>query len=197
MELNKNNTLAWAIGGVIVAAIVIYIVVSGGISLRNSGGVPTAEDLGNIATTTSQGVVAAPGTSPIATSTGQVVTPAGKPVKLDVTPGTSEAPQQSNPIKAEDLSGRAVKLEVSANGFSPSAFTVKEGQPVTLALTATDNQTHIFYFKDQSLSAIAIGVGPGETRAITFNAPKRGTYEFYDGVPGHEARGEKGSMTVE
>lgn len=197
MEPNKTKTLVWVIGGVVVAVIVIYIAVSGGVLLPRSGKTPTAEELGKVATTTRQGVVAAPGTSPIATSTGQVVTPTGEPVKLDVTPGSPKAPQQSNPIKADDLSAKAVELKVSAGGFLPSAFTVKEGQPVALAITATDSQTHVFYFKDQSLSAVAVGVGPGETRAIVFNAPKRGTYDFYCGVPGHEARGEIGRMTVE
>jgi uncharacterized cupredoxin-like copper-binding protein len=36
-----------------------------------------------------------------------------------------------------------------------------------------------------------------ETRAITFQAPEPGEYEFYCDVPGHEARGEVGTMIVE
>ena len=144
---------------------------------------------------TDQGVVVAPGTSAVS-STGQVVTKQGQPVKLDAEPGTPEAPQQSNPITTNNIPTGAVKLSVSAEGFSPSSFSVNAGAPVTITLTATDSQTHVLLFDDASLSALAIGVGPGETRAITFNAPKAGTYGFHCDVPGHSGRGEKGTMKV-
>ncbi len=154
---------------------------------------PVKTDQGTV---TPQGVVAAPGTSPIATS-GEVVTPSGKPVKLNVTPGTPEAPQQSNPIaKPADLPSKTVKLVISSAGFSPKEITVSAGQPVTIGVTSGDSQTHVLKFDDPSLDAVAVGVGPGETRAITFPAPKAGTYKFHCDVPGHSGRGEVGDMIV-
>jgi uncharacterized cupredoxin-like copper-binding protein len=53
-------------------------------------------------------------------------------------------------------------------------------------------------FNDPSLSAVAVGVSPRETRAITFNAPSTpGEYPFVCDVPGHAGRGEVGKMIVE
>ncbi|MCP6720184.1 MAG: cupredoxin domain-containing protein [Patescibacteria group bacterium] len=140
--------------------------------------------------------VLVPEASPV-TQDGEVVTQEGAPVKLDVEPGSPEAPQQSNPINEESLPEEAVKLQVSASGFLPSTFKVKTGDTITLSLTTADDRSHIFKFKDPSLSAVAIGVGTSKTRAITFNAPSKGDYSFFCDVPGHELRGETGVMVVE
>ena len=125
-----------------------------------------------------------------------VVTPTGKPVKNDARPGSPEAPQQTAPISAEALPSGSVKLTGSAEGFKPNTFEVKAGQLVTMSLTSVDKMTHVLLFDDPSLAAVAIGVGPDETRAITFNAPKAGEYTFRCDVPGHAARGEEGKMIV-
>ena len=135
----------------------------------------------------------APGTSAVS-SKGEVVTKEGKPVKLDASPGTPDAPQQSNPVS--EAPAGAVKLTMTASGFSPKEFTARAGQAVALSVTAGDSQTHVFMFDDASLSAVAVGVAPGETRVITFNAPKVGSYKFHCDVPGHSGRGETGTMVV-
>ncbi len=132
------------------------------------------------------------------TEKGQVVTSEGKPVKNDVIPGSDEAPQQSKPIKnLEQLPNQAIKLIITEKGFNPLSFEVKANQVVNLIVTSGDSWVHVFKFKDLSLSAVAIGVSKGETRAIVFNAPQKpGEYAFYCDVPGHENRGEKGKMIV-
>ena len=140
--------------------------------------------------------VFAPEASPV-TQEGQVVTQTGESVKLDVEPGSPDAPQQSNPISEEALPKEAIKLRVSETGFSPNTFTVKSGTAVTLSLTTADDRSHIFKFNDPNLSAVAIGVGTSKTRAITFNAPAKGEYSFFCDVPGHSERGETGVMVVE
>ncbi len=180
---------------IIIGAVVVVVVILVGYLIFSGRGptVPAAPQ----GTKTSQGIVAAPGTSPIS-ETGQVVTQTGQPVKLNTTPMAPEAPQQSNPIASpKDLPPQTIKISVSAAGFSPSSFTAKPGAPVTLAVTSADTQTHVFMFDDASLSAVAVGIGPGETRAITFNAPKSGEYTFRCDVPGHKARGEVGKMRVQ
>ena len=174
----------WIVVGVIVAAVVIYFAVSGGLPQRPSG------------TQTPEGTVAVTGTSPIAPS-GEVIAPSGKPAENNSVPGSPTAPQQSAPIASADVPPQAIKLTVTAAGFSPSSFTVSAGKAVTVSLTSGDEQTHVFRFDDASLNAVAIGVGPGQTRVISFNAPAQaGTYTFHCDVPGHTARGETGSMTV-
>lgn len=126
-----------------------------------------------------------------------VITKTGEVAKNDVVPMSPEAPQQTAPITKAQLPTTAVKLDVSAAGFSPKEISVKAGAPVTLSVSSVDGLTHVFMFDDNALAAVAIGVGPSETRAITFNAPaKAGEYTFRCDVPGHFGRGEAGKMIV-
>lgn len=126
-----------------------------------------------------------------------VVTPTGQAVLNNADPMTENAPRQTAPITVSDLPSTAIKLNISATGYTPNNFTVKPGEVVTLSVTSIDTQTHVFKFNDPSLSAIAVGVAPQETRAITFNAPTTpGEYSFYCWVPGHSGRGEVGKMIV-
>jgi len=112
-------------------------------------------------------------------------------------PAPPTQPYQSSPIMEKDVPSTAIKLSVSAEGFSPDTFTVTSKQKVTLAITSGDEQTHVFKFSDESLSDVAVGLGPKETRTIEFFAPEKpGSYEFYCDVPGHKGRGETGTMTV-
>jgi len=86
---------------------------------------------------------------------------------------------------------------VTTSGFSPSRFEVNAGAEVTVALTSGDNYTHTLVFYDLVLENVAIGVGPHETRAISFYAPDApGEYVFSCTVPGHAASGERGTMAV-
>lgn len=136
------------------------------------------------------------GANPV-TKEGIVVTPTGGVVKNDVIPSTPQAPQQTAPITKAQLPASALKLDVSSAGYSPKEITAKAGAAITLSVTSVDQFTHVFMFDDASLSAVAIGVGPGETRAITFNAPaKAGNYTFRCDVPGHASRGEVGTLIV-
>lgn len=188
MEENKK-IIGWVIGGIVLGVVVIYFAVTGGIDLS-----PTPSFEGE---ETPQGTVVAPGTSAISES-GQVVTQSGAPVRQDVEPGSPEAPQQSAPVSEAEIPAQAVKLTMSGAGFTPSTFSVDADDPVVLSVTSGDDQTHVFYFDDPSLQAVAVGVGPGETRVISFNAPSvPGEYGFHCDVPGHAARGEVGVMVVE
>ena len=106
-------------------------------------------------------------------------------------------PNESRPLSAGEVPEGAIKIVMSAKGIDPSSFTVKRGQKVTLSITSGDKWTHIFKFEDKSLSKVAIGLSPHETRAITFYAPDTaGDYTYYCDVPGHKARGEVGKMIV-
>ena len=189
----------WIWIGVVVVVIVIIVFAIALNKNRNSVAAVANEPVGtqtSLGTVTATGIVAASGTSAIASS-GVVVAPTGKPTENNVAPASPSAPQQSNPIgNTAAIPSAAVKLTVSAaSGFTPNSFTVSAGAPVTLAITGADTQVHVFAFEDPSLSAVAVGVGPGETRAITFNAPSAaGQYKFYSNVPGQS--GETGVMIV-
>lgn len=141
-------------------------------------------------------VVVVPGANPI-TKDNKVVTQEGKPTLNDAIPMSPQAPQQTAPVDKTKLSDKVVKLTVTASGWTPNSFTVNANSPVSFAVTSGDAFTHVFLFDDPTLAAVAIGVGPGETRAITFNAPaKAGEYKFHCDVPGHPGRGEVGKMIV-
>ena len=136
----------------------------------------------------------------LVTKDNKVINADGVVAKNNASPMSPEAPKQTTPMgqdQVKNLPNTVVKLTVTAGGWSPNSFTVKAGAPVSVAVTSGDGFTHVFAFSDASLSAVAVGVSPQETRAITFNAPtKPGQYEFHCAVPGHAARGETGTMIV-
>lgn len=142
--------------------------------------------------------VEAPGANPI-TKDNKVVTLSGEQTKTDVAQSSALAPAITRPIEKEQLAPSAISLDISAAaGFSPKEFTVRPGAPVTLAITSVDNSFHGLIFEDAALSAIGLTARPGQTRAVTFNAPKAGEYVFYCNVGGvlHKNRGEVGKMIV-
>ncbi len=133
----------------------------------------------------------------LVTEDNKVITSEGKEVKNEAEPGSPDAPQQSEPLEDmedEDIPEEAVKLDVSLNSYSPAEFTVDANTPITLLVTASDDGTHIFKFKDDALKGVATGIAAGQTRAITFKTPGPGEYEFYCDVPGHN---ETGVMIVQ
>jgi len=126
---------------------------------------------------------------------GKVLTDSGEEADNTALAGSPDAPKQSRSLSEDEIPESAVKLSISAEGFSPNEFTVDSGDLVTISVTSLD-KTHVFKFDDESLKAVAVGVGGGETRAITFNAPVAGDYTFFCDVPGHRGRGETGVMHV-
>jgi plastocyanin len=195
MDKKKEIIIGVVVVVIVVAGYFVYMGTRTNQSIKNAASQPvgTQTDLGTV---TPAGIVAATGTSAVASS-GIVVAPSGAATVNNVTPGAPTAPQESNPVASvAAIPSSAIKLTVSvASGFSPNSFTVSAGAPVTISVTSGDQYSHVFAFEDASLSAVAVGVGPGETRAITFNAPKTaGAYKFYSNIPGQS--GEAGVMTV-
>lgn len=184
----EKKTIIWIIFAVVVIAIVVALAITGNFNA------PTQQEQ-----TYKPGNVAAPGASAVSNE-GIVVTPEGKAARNDVAPMSPEAPQESLPITDKaTVPTEAIDIKISATGITPSQFTVKAGAVTHILVSAGDSGTHLFMFDDPSLSAVAVGVGPGDpARLITFNAPtKKGTYAYHCDVPGHPGRGEVGKMIVE
>lgn len=142
--------------------------------------------------------VEAPGASAV-TKDNKVVTLTGEVTRTDVGQSSPLAPAMTRAIDKEQLAPTAIKLDVSAAGYSPKEFTVSAGAPVTLALTSTDSSLHGLVFEDGAMSAIGLTSRPNQTRAVTFNAPTQpGEYTFFCNVGGvlHKNRGEIGKMIV-
>lgn len=127
----------------------------------------------------------------------KVITETGKVTENVVLPMSPTAPKQTGFLDKAELPKGVVNVSVGNNKFSPAEFSTKAGAPTTFSLTGVDDFSHVIAFDDASLTAIAILVGPGQTKAITFNAPTTpGTYTFSCASPDHAARGEKGKMIV-
>jgi plastocyanin len=140
--------------------------------------------------------VVVPGTNPI-TADNVVVTEDGTVAENAGMVMGENSPKQTGFLNKEELPDNIVKLNVGAGGFSPNSFTTTVGAPTTFSLTGVDEFSHMISFDDPSLGAIGVLVGPGQTKAITFNAPTTaGTYTFYCSSPGHRDQGEEGKMIV-
>lgn len=210
-KMNKKKMM------IIVAALAVVVVIALVVLLTNKKGSENNESVTPEQTTTeSTEVTGADGTpaevvpvevkndakaqvpgGSLVTKDNKVITTEGIVTENNAVPASPTAPKQTPVIPKESLPASVNKLDVSATGFSPNSFEVKAGAPVTLAVTSADKSTHVFFFDDASLSAVAIGIDPGTTRAITFNAPsKAGEYTFRCDVPGHAQRGETGKMIV-
>ncbi len=127
------------------------------------------------------------------------VSPVAKPIdtadlSLSALPISKEAPKKEA-VKKDDIPAQAVRLNISAEGFSPSEFRVKAGAATTLALTATDGNTHVFIFPNASLMGLTTMVFGGETKIVTFKAPAAGSFSFRDDIPGYNQN--IGTMIVE
>lgn len=106
-----------------------------------------------------------------------------------------ENPISSPPLKESEIPTDSIKLTVTKKGYSPESFEVQRGEKVVLTVINGDQGVHIFQFRDERLSKVAVGVGSHDPiRAITFYAPgEQGEYEFFCYLPGH---GETGKMIV-
>ncbi|HLF41219.1 MAG TPA: cupredoxin domain-containing protein [Acidimicrobiia bacterium] len=84
-------------------------------------------------------------------------------------------------------------LQVSGDeySFEPATLTAEAGT-VTITLKNTGTLEHDFTI-DQPKLQVAVLAGMAKTGSVEMDP---GTYKFYCSVPGHEAVGMKGEMTV-
>jgi uncharacterized cupredoxin-like copper-binding protein len=140
--------------------------------------------------------VVVPGANAITTDN-KVVNEKGVVTDNNAMPMTETAPKQTGFLNKDDVPQGVAGISVGNNKFSPNSFSTTAGAPTTFTLTGIDSYSHVIAFDDQSLAAIAILVGPGQTKAITFNAPTTpGEYTFRCASPGHAEAGEVGKMIV-
>ncbi len=182
--MNNKSLIFWIIGGAAAGVIVIVLALSNGIIAPFGTGGGSNIRIGG-ATPNAPAGVSYDKSQTHSTSTNVVVT------------GSPEAPSQSLLLSNDTTPLTAISPSVKKGSFSPSSFTVSASQTVALSLTSTDSHGHSFVFVSPSLSSVNIGVGPGETRLITFIAPKDpGSSKFQCNTFGDAATGEVGTMTV-
>lgn len=105
---------------------------------------------------------------------------------------------------------RDVTIAFRYSQFTPSAITVPAGVPVTFTLRNDDPIAHEWIVGDPDVHAIhrvgtepsheghatEVTVPPFGTRSTTITF-RPGTYAFICHLPGHEAYGMKGTLTVQ
>lgn len=212
--MENNNKKIWILLGLL--AVIVIIVIAAMVQNKKTPGVGNNTDNNSVAVTgdtntpatpqaptpvvsdnpvLKDAVVVVPGASPV-TKDDKVVNAQGEQTNNAAVPLSPTAPMQTEPINKASLGASVIKIDVSSTGFSPNEFTVNAGAAVTMSLTSLDGASHVLMFNDPSLMAVAIGIMPNETRAITFNAPAAGEYTFRCDIPGHLGRGETGKMIV-
>ncbi len=102
----------------------------------------------------------------------------------------------SNSSASSGGGGETLKLaaDKSALKFDKSSLTAKAGK-VTLEMSNPSQLPHAVAIKGNGVDVDGKTVGNGETSTASTDL-KPGTYTFYCPVPGHEAAGMKGTLTV-
>jgi plastocyanin len=114
--------------------------------------------------------------------------------------GSSSSKATSTPTATEAASsgggGETLKLaaDKSALKFDKSKLTAKAGK-VTLEMENPSQIPHAVAIKGNGVDVDGKTIGNGETSTASADL-KPGTYTFYCPVPGHEAAGMKGTLTV-
>jgi len=213
METNKNKL--WIMLGVILVVVIIIIVAAtqGKKSVNGPSGnqpagqtgdapdaaveidrdalapAPTTNEDGETVAALEDAVVVAPGANPI-TADNKVVTQEGTQTDNSAQPMSDNAPKQTGFLDKETLPTTLINISVG-KAFTPNRFTTKAGAPTSFSLSGADSYSHVLAFDSSEMAAIAILVGPGQTKAITFNAPTTpGTYTFRDASPDQTGTGE-------
>ena len=102
----------------------------------------------------------------------------------------------SNSSASSGGGGETLKLaaDKSALKFDKSSLTAKAGK-VTLEMANPSQIPHAVAIKGNGVDVDGKTIGNGETSTASADL-KPGTYTFYCPVPGHEAAGMKGTLTV-
>jgi plastocyanin len=108
----------------------------------------------------------------------------------------SSSSSSSNSSASSGGGGETLKLaaDKSALKFDKSSLTAKAGK-VTLEMANPSQVPHAVAIKGNGVDVDGKTVGNGETSTASTDL-KPGTYTFYCPVPGHEAAGMKGTLTV-
>jgi len=109
---------------------------------------------------------------------------------------SSSSSSSSNSSASSSGGGETLKLaaDKSALKFDKSSLTAKAGK-VTLEMSNPSQVAHAVAIKGNGVDVDGKTVGNGETSTASTDL-KPGTYTFYCPVPGHEAAGMKGTLTV-
>jgi uncharacterized cupredoxin-like copper-binding protein len=109
--------------------------------------------------------------------------------------GTESATPEGSPLPVTSPSpgGGAITVELQDIKFVPPDITVPANTPTKVTLKNTGAAPHNFSVEGLDISD---DLAPGETKEVEINAPA-GEYKIFCDVPGHEAAGMVGKLTVQ
>jgi plastocyanin len=108
---------------------------------------------------------------------------------------TQSTPSQTAPAVAGSAEAQKITITGTEFAFSPSAITLKKGQPAQITFKNGGTYPHNLTIADLGIKTKTIQ--PGEQDTIQFTPDKTGQFGFMCTVPGHADRGMKGTLTVE
>jgi len=112
-----------------------------------------------------------------------------------------EASPMASPMASPAATNASATIEMVDIAFKPTTATIAANTDVTLTIPNNGVTTHTFVINEHKNDGkanlnIKVEVAPGETGTVTINAPA-GEYYFWCDIPGHEAAGMFGTLTVE
>lgn len=105
----------------------------------------------------------------------------------------STAPSASPSGAMTEGSVKTFTMNTGSFYYKPDTITVKKGDTVKLSIT-NDGGFHDFTLDEFSVKQM---LPAGKATEVTFVASKAGTFEYYCSMPGHRAKGQKGTLIVE
>jgi nitrite reductase (NO-forming) len=128
-----------------------------------------------------------------------VAAPAG--IAQDASPEASPEASPGATPGATPTAGNEVTITSHDIFFEPKEVTIPADTEVTIKLPNEGVTLHSFLITDHKnenlpFDPIDIDIDPGATEEVTINAPA-GSYYFFCNIPGHEAAGMFGTLTVE
>ncbi len=102
--------------------------------------------------------------------------------------------QETAPPEPPVSSTKTVDIVGKSFSFSPSAISVKKGDPVHINFSDSDG-FHDLVIDEYNVRTERINTG-GQS-SVDFIADKAGTFEYYCSVANHRERGMKGTFIVE
>ncbi len=107
---------------------------------------------------------------------------------------STQAPTQPTTPNSS-ISMQEITVTGNEFAFTPSTITLKQGQQVKITFRNTGKYPHNFTISDLSVQSKTIQ--PGEEDSVMFTPSKTGSFTYTCTVDSHEAKGMKGTLTVQ
>lgn len=93
---------------------------------------------------------------------------------------------------------RTIEITARDMKFAPNMITLRPGEKVALVLDNPDSMIHDLTIDDFNGEELKVEAQPRTRAVLVLDVPETpGSFRFYCSVPGHEALGMVGTLTIE